>query len=89
MALKKNMMASAATWMQPEILIPSEASQKEKDKYHRISLIRGITIWHKGTYLLSRNRLTVIENRPVVAKGEWGGSGMEREFGLEDANYSV
>ena len=29
----------AATWMQLEILILSEVSQKEKDKYHTISLI--------------------------------------------------
>ena len=31
-----------ATWMQPEILILSEVSHKEKDKYHMISLICGI-----------------------------------------------
>ena len=32
----------AATWMQLEIIILSEVSQKEKDKYHMISLIYGI-----------------------------------------------
>ena len=31
-----------ATWMQLEIIILSEVSQKEKDKYHMISLIGGI-----------------------------------------------
>ena len=31
-----------ATWMDLEILILSEASQKEKDKYHMISLVCGI-----------------------------------------------
>ena len=42
-AIKKNeIMPFAATWMDPEILILSEVSQKEKDKYHMISLIRGI-----------------------------------------------
>jgi len=41
-ALKKNeIMPSAATWVQPEVIIPSE-SQKEKDKYHMISPIYGI-----------------------------------------------
>ena len=35
-------MAFAATWVQLEILILSEANQKEKDKYHMISLISGI-----------------------------------------------
>ena len=34
-AIKKNkIMSSAATWMEKEILILSEVSQKKKDKYH-------------------------------------------------------
>ena len=38
-AVKKNkMMSFAATWMELEILILSEVSRKEKDKYHTISL---------------------------------------------------
>ena len=42
-AIKKNeIMPFAATWMQLEINILSEVSQKEKDKYHMISLICGI-----------------------------------------------
>ena len=35
-------MPFAATWMQVEIIILSEVSQKDKDKYHMISLICGI-----------------------------------------------
>ena len=42
-AIKKNeIMSFAATWMDLEIIILSEVSQKEKDKYHMISLICGI-----------------------------------------------
>ena len=42
-AIKKNkIMAFAATWMELEIIILSEVSQKEKDKYYMISLICGI-----------------------------------------------
>ena len=42
-AIKKNeIMPFAATWMELETLILSEVSQKEKDKYHMISLITGI-----------------------------------------------
>ena len=41
-AIKKNeIMPFAATWMQLEIIIRSEVSQKEKDKYH-VSPICGI-----------------------------------------------
>ena len=39
-AIKKNeIMPIAATWMDVEISLLSEVSQKEKDKYHMISLI--------------------------------------------------
>ena len=42
-AIKKNqIMPFAATWMDLEIIILSEVSQTEKDKYHIISLICGI-----------------------------------------------
>ena len=42
-AIKKNkIIPFAATWMELETLILSEVSQKEKDKYHMISLISGI-----------------------------------------------
>ena len=42
-AIKKNeVMPLAATWMDLEIIILSEVSEKEKAKYHMISLICGI-----------------------------------------------
>ena len=42
-AIKKNeIMAFAATWIQLETLILSKVSQNVKDKYHMISLTRGI-----------------------------------------------
>ena len=43
LAIKKNeIMPFAATWLDLEIIILSEVSQKEKHKYHMISLIHGI-----------------------------------------------
>ena len=43
LAIKKNeIMPFAATWLDLEIIILSEVSQKEKHKYHMISLLRGI-----------------------------------------------
>ena len=47
-AMKKNdIMPFAATWIELETLILSEMSQKDKDKYHMISLITGSNIQHK------------------------------------------
>ena len=39
-AIKKNEMPFTATWMDIEIL--NEVNQKEKEKYHMISLVYGI-----------------------------------------------
>ena len=39
---KIEIMSFAATWMDLEIIILSEVSQKKKDKYQMISLICGI-----------------------------------------------
>ena len=42
-AIKKNkIIPFAATWMELETITLSKVSQKEKDKYHMISLIFGI-----------------------------------------------
>ena len=42
-AIKKNkIMPFAATWMELDTLILSEGSQKEKDKYHMLSLTSRI-----------------------------------------------
>ena len=41
-AMKTNTMPSASTWLDLESIMLSEISQEEKDKYHMISLIRGI-----------------------------------------------
>ena len=42
LVIKNEIMPFAATRMHLEIIILSEVSQKEKDKYHMISLICGI-----------------------------------------------
>ena len=42
-AMKKNEILSfATTWMDPEGIMLSEISQREKDKYYMFSLICGI-----------------------------------------------
>ena len=39
---KNEIMSFVATWMDLEIIILNEVSQKKKDKYHMISLICGV-----------------------------------------------
>ena len=42
-AVRKNkIMPFAETWMQLEMIVVSEVSQKEKDKYHVLSLLYGM-----------------------------------------------
>ena len=71
-------MPSAATWMQLEIIILSEVSQKEKGKHIWYHLYVESKIGHKWTYLQNTNSLRNIENRFVVAKGDggWGRGGV-------------
>ena len=62
--IKKNeIMASAAIWMQPEVIIRTEVSQKEKDKYCIISLTCGI---YNMTQMNLHNR-----NRPINRTDLW------------------
>ena len=69
-AIKKNkIMPFAATWMDIEIII---LNKLEKDKYHMISLMWNLKIWYKWTYLQNRNRVTDVENKLTVTRGERG-----------------
>ena len=69
-AVKNEIMPFAATGMHLERLIPSEVSEKEKDKYHMIPLRCGIQNTAQMNHLQNRNRLTDMESRLVVGKGE-------------------
>ena len=81
-------MPFAATWMQLEIIIPSEVSQKEKDKYHMYYMwnlkydtnepIYG-TETESGTYIID---LWLPSGRRVGER--WIGSS-----GLADANRYI
>ena len=81
-AIKKNeIMPLAATWMGLEIIILSEVSQTEKDKY-MISLIRGI-IKNKDTnefiYNTETDSLTQRMNLWLLGVG----GGIDWEFGID------
>ena len=85
---KKEIMPFATTWMELETLIMSEVSQKEKDKYHMISLISGI--YCKAQMNLSTEKKIIdLENRLVFAKGEGNVVGWFGSLGLIDTNYCL
>ena len=68
-------MPSAATWMDLEIIILSEIGQTEKDWCR---LYMESKKWYKWTYLQNRKRLTDMENKFMVTKGETWGLGSEK-----------
>ena len=71
-AIKKNeIMPFTAIWMDLEIVIVSDVSQTEKDKYHMILLICGIL--KTGTNELiykTEIELTDVENKLMVTRGK-------------------
>ena len=69
---KNEILPFAATRMDLEIIILSEASQTEKDKYHMISLICRILKkkWYRGVYIQNRNRCKDIENKHGYQRGK-------------------
>ena len=69
------MLPFAATQMDLQMIILREVSQTEKDKYHRISLICGILKMGQNNLFTNRNRVTDIENKLMVTKGERQGEG--------------
>ena len=71
-AIKKNkIMPFAATWMDWEIVILSEVSQTQKDKYHMKSLICGILKkqGYQWTHLQNRSIVMDVENKLMVTRG--------------------
>ena len=69
---KNEVIPFAATGMDLEIIILSEVSQKEKTNTIWYHLCVEPKIEHKWAYLWNRKRLTDIDDRLQVAKGEEG-----------------
>ena len=89
-AILKEIIPFPAAWIDLDIFILTEVCQKERGKYHMISLICESKMWCKWTYLWNRNRLTDTENRLVVAmKGRWGRHWLIGTLRLADAYYYV
>ena len=60
-------------WMGLDIITESEVSQTKKDiSYDATYMCSLKKKWHKWTYLQNRNRLTDLENKCMVTKGQRG-----------------
>ena len=72
-AIKRNAFESVLMrWMNLEPIVQSEVSQKEKDKYHILTLyIQNLEKWYWRIYLQGNNGETDIENRLMgMGRGE-------------------
>ena len=76
-----------APWMELETLILSEISQKEKDKYHRISLISGI--YYIGTNEPFHRKETHGLGEQTCGCPGGEGVGWIGSLGLPDTNYCL
>ena len=65
------------SWIQLELIILREVSQKKQTNIIWCHLYVESKIWHKWVYLLNRNRTRDIQDRLRAAKGERGGRAME------------
>ena len=86
--IKKNeIMPFEATWMDLEIMILSEVSQKEKDKYHIISLICGIKNRTQMNMSVTQKQTHRYRKQSCGCQGE--SEGKIGSFGIAEANYST
>ena len=66
-------MQFSATWIDLEIVIVSDVSQRKKNIVWHSLYVESKKKWYKWTYLQKRNRLTDLENELMVARGKDGG----------------
>ena len=75
-------MPFVATWDGPgDYHTKCSKSDRERQISYDITYMWNLKKWYKRTYLQNRNRLTDIESKLTVTKGERGG-GINWEFGI-------
>ena len=77
---KNETMPFAATWMDLDIFILSEVRQAKTNVIWKHLYVESRKKGYKWIYLQNRNRLTDIENKLMITKGE-GGDGYIRNLG--------
>ena len=82
-------MPFAAIWIELETLILSEVSQKEKDKYHMVSLISGLYYMAQMNLSMEKKQTRGLGEQTCDCQEGGEGSGMDRSLGLVDANYCI
>ena len=75
-------MPFAATWMDLEIIILSEISQKEKDKQHMISLICGIQNMTQMNLSTKQKQTHRRREQTCGCQGRGSRGRMDSEFGI-------
>ena len=74
-------MPFAATWMDLKIIILSEVSQKEKNKYHVVSLICGIYKMLQMN-LFTKQKQSHRQRKQIYGYQMVNGGGVDWEFGI-------
>ena len=73
-------MPFSATWMNTEIIKLSVVSHRERQILYDITYMWNIKQVYKSMYLQNRNKLTDIESKLMVTKGESRGGGINQEY---------
>ena len=63
------------TRMDLEIFIPRKVKVRERQILYDIAYMWNFQKWYKWIYLQNRNRVTDVENKLMVTKGEKAGEG--------------
>ena len=87
-AIRKQNNAFAATWLQLEIIILNEVSQKEKDKYNMISHMWNLKSGkNEPIYKIKIDPWS--RRRDFDCQGEGVGGGWTGSLRVVDANYDI
>ena len=77
---KNKIIPFSAKWIELEILMPSEVSQKEKDKYYVISLTCGIHNMEQMNLSTEKKQTHGLGEQTCGSQGGGRGSGIDWEF---------